>query len=84
MTVDSQLLLRMIDDDEYFQMVGGSADDVVEVLLLAPCEGEALSVNAHRFDTVASRLKGLTALAPRADHRCQPLHIGNNQSSRRR
>lgn len=68
MTVDSQLLLRMIDDDEYFQMVGGSADDVVEVLLLAPCEGEALSVNAHRFDTVASR-------ASKVSRRSRPVSV---------
>lgn len=79
MTVDSQLLLRMIDDDEYFQMVGGSADDVVEVLLLAPCEGEALSVNAHRFDTVASRLKGLTALAPRERAMLRFLTLRENE-----
>ncbi|MEZ4398956.1 MAG: carboxypeptidase regulatory-like domain-containing protein [Kofleriaceae bacterium] len=56
MTIDRTLLLRMIDDDEYYQMVGGSADDVVDVLLGAPRPGEALSLDRYQFDDVVSAL----------------------------
>lgn len=42
-------ILRMINDDEYHQMVGGTADDVFDVLLTPPRAGEVLTLSAGHW-----------------------------------
>lgn len=71
MAGDSELILRMIDDDEYVQMVGGSADDVIEVLLNAPRPGETMVVDGDSFYGLVAVVAALSRLG---DHERALIH----------
>ena len=52
----NRVLFRTIEDAEYYVMVGGSADEVLDVLLTPPRDGETMSMEYATWSRLRSEL----------------------------